>query len=76
MYGIVVFLAGFTLKSESTNLSSVLLPASMTSGTNPVYTLDGTREKAYYSTGEELCILGVVLIGISAFRGDSRQRRD
>ena len=72
--GVLLLIAGFTLKAESENWSLDLIPADMHSGTNPAYTVDTTEQKTYYSTGEELSTLGIVLIAISALNARLAKR--
>ncbi len=67
--GLLLLLTGFTFKAESETWATIILvPPQMHTGTATIYTADVKLENAYYSTGEELSILGIVLISISALK--------
>ena len=59
--GILVFVAGFNIKAKSESWAAYKIES-----TPPTYYEDETKHKVYNSTGEELSILGIVLIGVSA----------
>ncbi len=73
VFGIVLFLAGFTFQMESYEWARIQVqsPADGNGFTyqhpsEPVYTIDNNKQETWHSTGQELAILGIVLVGVAA----------
>jgi hypothetical protein len=64
--GLLSLLLGFTLQLNAETLATI--PTKNFDGTT-IFPIDTLKQKAFMSIGQELTVVGVILISIAAFRG-------